>query len=977
MNAKTLLVFGILLMGVSGLWAQRKITGTVTDASSGDPLIGANILVVGTGEGAVTDLDGKYELTVPAGATRLQYSYTGYTSQEIEIGASSTIDVRLSPGETLEEVIVIGYGTTKKSDLTGAVTAVTSKDFIRGNIATPEQLVNGKIAGVQITTNGGAPGSGSRIRIRGGSSLNASNDPLIVIDGVPLDNGGISGAANPLSFINPNDIESFNILKDASATAIYGSRASNGVIIITTKKGVRDGKLNVNFSSLLSSSKKINTVDVLSAQEFRRVINEVGTAQQKALLGTVSTDWQEEIYRTATVSDNNLSLTGSLGSIPFRASAGYLSQPGILKRDKLDRITGSLGLSPVFLDDKLKVDINLKATNSRSFFANQGAIGSAVTFDPTKPVRGAVSEFDGYFEWLDPATKNPNNLAPRNPVALLETRDDESNANRIIGNVQLDYRFHFLPELRANLNLGLDQSSSSGDIFVPATAAQAFARGGQVANYSQDKKNQLLEFYLNYAKELPGIKSKFDVMAGYSWQDFVNEGYSLDLSESKRDTFTDIEFKTQNTLVSFFGRLNYSLMDRYLLTVTLRRDGSSRFSPDTRWGLFPSAAFAWRISEEAFLRDNGVISDLKLRLGYGVTGQQDIGSDYPYLARFTPGQPTAAYQFGSNFINTIRPEGYDSRIKWEETTTYNAGLDFGFLDGRISGSVDYYFKETEDLLAVINVPAGSNLRNRIFTNIGSIENRGLEITLNTVIADSRKFSWNAGFNVTFNQNEITKLTAVEDPSFLGIETGGIAGGVGNNIQIHSVGFPRNSFFVYRQVYNGEEKPLEGLFADENNDRRSTLDDRYRFKSPDPTVFLGFSSQFTFDRLSMSFVLRSNIGNYVYNNVDSERGVYRNLTLNNVLRNATPDLLFTRFSNNQYFSDYYIQNASFLRMDNITFGYNAGSILNSKANLQLSAIVQNVFVITKYTGLDPEIPGGIDNNFYPRPRIISFGLNLNF
>ena len=977
MNAKTLLVFGILLMGVSGLWAQRKITGTVTDASSGDPLIGANILVVGTGEGAVTDLDGKYELTVPAGATRLQYSYTGYTSQEIEIGASSTIDVRLSPGETLEEVIVIGYGTTKKSDLTGAVTAVTSKDFIRGNIATPEQLVNGKIAGVQITTNGGAPGSGSRIRIRGGSSLNASNDPLIVIDGVPLDNGGISGAANPLSFINPNDIESFNILKDASATAIYGSRASNGVIIITTKKGVRDGKLNVNFSSLLSSSKKINTVDVLSAQEFRRVINEVGTAQQKALLGTVSTDWQEEIYRTATVSDNNLSLTGSLGSIPFRASAGYLSQPGILKRDKLDRITGSLGLSPVFLDDKLKVDINLKATNSRSFFANQGAIGSAVTFDPTKPVRGAVSEFDGYFEWLDPATKNPNNLAPRNPVALLETRDDESNANRIIGNVQLDYRFHFLPELRANLNLGLDQSSSSGDIFVPATAAQAFARGGQVANYSQDKKNQLLEFYLNYAKELPGIKSKFDVMAGYSWQDFVSEGYSLDLSESKRDTFTDIEFKTQNTLVSFFGRLNYSLMDRYLLTVTLRRDGSSRFSPDTRWGLFPSAAFAWRISEEAFLRDNGVISDLKLRLGYGVTGQQDIGSDYPYLARFTPGQPTAAYQFGSNFINTIRPEGYDSRIKWEETTTYNAGLDFGFLDGRISGSVDYYFKETEDLLAVINVPAGSNLRNRIFTNIGSIENRGLEITLNTVIADSRKFSWNAGFNVTFNQNEITKLTAVEDPSFLGIETGGIAGGVGNNIQIHSVGFPRNSFFVYRQVYNGEEKPLEGLFADENNDRRSTLDDRYRFKSPDPTVFLGFSSQFTFDRLSMSFVLRSNIGNYVYNNVDSERGVYRNLTLNNVLRNATPDLLFTRFSNNQYFSDYYIQNASFLRMDNITFGYNAGSILNSKANLQLSAIVQNVFVITKYTGLDPEIPGGIDNNFYPRPRIISFGLNLNF
>ncbi|MEY4135665.1 MAG: hypothetical protein RL386_2015 [Bacteroidota bacterium] len=977
MNAKTLLVFGILLMGVSGLWAQRKISGTVTDASSGEPLIGANVLIVGTGDGAVTDLDGKYELSVPAGVSRLQFSYTGYTSQEIELGASSVIDVRLSPGETLEEVVVIGYGTAKKTDVTGAVTSVTSKDFIQGNIATPEQLVNGKVAGVQITTNGGAPGSGSRIRIRGGSSLNASNDPLIVIDGVPLDNGGISGAANPLSFINPNDIESFNILKDASATAIYGSRASNGVIIITTKKGARDGKLRVNFSSLFSSSQKVNTVDVLSAEAFKKVVNEVGNAQQKALLGTVSTDWQEEIYRTAMVTDNNLSITGVAAGIPFRASAGYLNQPGILKRDQLDRASASLGFSPLLLDDKLKIDVNLKATNSKSFFANQGAIGSAVTFDPTKPVRGALSEFDGYFEWLDPATGRPNNLAPRNPVALLENRDDNSNANRFIGNVQLDYRFHFLPELRANLNLGLDQSSGTGEVFVPATAAQAFFRGGQAANYSQDKKNQLLEFYLNYAKELPGLKSRFDVMAGYSWQDFVSEGFNLDLSETKRDTFANIKYKTQNTLVSFFGRANYSLMDRYLLTFTLRRDGSSRFSPDTRWGLFPSAAFAWRISEEGAIRDLNLFSDLKLRLGYGVTGQQDIGSDYPYLARFTPGQPTAAYQFGDAFINTIRPEGYDSRIKWEETVTYNAGLDFGFLDGRVSGSVDYYFKETEDLLAVINVPAGSNLRNRIFTNIGSIENRGLELTLNTVIADKRKFGWNAGFNITFNKNEITKLTAVEDPSFLGIETGGIAGGVGNNIQIHSVGFPRNAFFVYRQVYNGNGEPLEGLYTDENNDGRSTLDDRYRFKSPDPTVFLGFSSQFTFDRLSLSFVLRSNIGNYVYNNVDAERAVYRNLTLNNVLRNATPDLLATRFGNNQYFSDYYIQNASFLRMDNVTFGYNVGSILDNQANLQLSAIVQNVFVITKYTGLDPEIAGGIDNNFYPRPRIISFGLNLNF
>lgn len=976
MNAKALLVFGMLLMSVASLWAQRTISGTVTDASSGEPLIGANVLVVGTGEGTVTDLDGKYSLNVPAGYDRLQFSYTGYTSQEVVLGASSVVDVQLSPGETLEEVVVIGYGTTKKSDATGSVVAITSKDFIKGNIATAEQLVNGKVAGVQITTNGGAPGSGSTIRIRGGSSLNASNDPLIVIDGVPLDNGGISGAANPLAFINPNDIESFNILKDASATAIYGSRASNGVIIITTKKGARGDKLNVNFSTLFSAQTPIDFVDVLDAAQFRNLINEIGTPAQKAQLGNANTDWQKEIYRTAMVSDNNLSLTGSMKGIPFRASAGYLSQPGILKRDQLDRLTGSLGISPLLLDDKLKIDVNLKATNSKTFFANRGAIGNAVQFDPTKPIQG--NEFDGYYEWIDAGTGRPNpTLFPLNPVALLETRDDEGNANRVIGNVQLDYRFHFLPELRANLNLGLDQSSSSGDIFVPATSAQGINRGGQVANYSQKKKNQLLEFYLNYAKELSSIKSKVDVMAGYSWQDFISEGDFLDLSETRRDTFADTEYKTQNTLVSFFGRLNYTLMDRYLLTFTLRNDGSSRFSPDTRWGLFPSAAFAWRITEEGFMRNNGVFSDLKLRLGYGVTGQQDIGSDYPYLARFTPGQPTAAYQFGNAFVNTLRPEGYDERIKWEETVTYNAGLDFGFFGGRLNGSVDYYFKETKDLLAVINVPAGSNLTNRIFTNIGSIENRGVEIALNSVIFDNRKFSWNAGFNVTFNQNEITKLTAVDDPTFLGIETGGIAGGVGNNIQIHSVGYPRSSFFVYRQVYDGNGKPIEGLYTDENSDLQSNLDDRYRYKNPDPTVFLGFTSQFTFDRLSMSFVLRSNLGNYVYNNVNSERGVSRNLTLNNVLRNTTPDYLFTRFGNNQYFSDYYIENASFLRMDNITLGYNVGNILNDKANLQLSAIVQNVFVITKYTGLDPEIPGGIDNNFYPRPRIYSFGLNLNF
>ncbi len=975
MNAKALLVcVGILLMGVSSLWAQRRISGTITDAASGEPLIGANVLVVGTGEGTVTDFDGKYELSVPAGYDRLQFSYTGYTSQEITLGASDVIDVQLEAGEVLEEVVVVGYGSTKKKDLTGSVTAITSKDFIRGNIATPEQLVNGKVAGVQITSNGGAPGSGSRIRIRGGSSLNASNDPLIVIDGVPLDNGGITGSANALSFINPNDIESFNILKDASATAIYGSRASNGVIIITTKKGTRDSKLNVNFSTLFSVANKTDIVDVLSPDQFRDVVNGLGTADQKKLLGTANTNWQEEIYRTALTTDNNLSLTGAIKGIPFRASANYLGQQGILKRSDMDRISGSLGLSPVVLDDKLKIDVNLKMTNVKNFFANTGAIGTAVYFDPTQNIEG--NQWDGYFEWLDPTTQKPNTLAPRNPLALLNTRDDESTVNRLIGNVQLDYRFHFLPDLRANLNVGMDKSNSEGDIFVPATASQAFTRNGVVASYAQEKQNQLLEFYLNYSKEIAAIKSRVELMGGYSWQDFISEGNFLDLN-TKQDTFENTRYKTQNTLVSFFGRANYSLMDRYLLTFTLRRDGSSRFSPDTRWGLFPSAAFAWKISEEGFLKGNGVVSDLKLRLGYGVTGQQDIGSDYPYLARFTPGEPTAQYQFGGSFVSTLRPEGYDANIKWEETETYNAGLDFGFLDGRIQGSIDYYFKKTKDLLATIPVPAGSNLTNFIYTNVGNIENRGVEIVLNGDVIRQSRFGWNAGFNITFNKNEITNLTKVYDPKAQGILVGGIDGGVGNTIQIHSVGYPTNAFYVMRQVYDLDGSPIEGLYVDENGDGRSTLDDRYRYKSPDPQVYLGFTSQFTFDKLSLSFVLRSNLGNYMYNNINSNRAVYREITLNNVLRNTPVNLLDTKFTNSQYFSDYYLENASFLRLDNVTIGYNVGPVMNNKANVQLSLIGQNLLTVTNYTGLDPEIPGGIDNNFYPRPRTISFGLNVNF
>lgn len=959
--------------------AQQRVSGTVTDGETGQPMPGVGVIIKGTTTGAYTDDAGKFSLPVATADAVLIFRSYGYQTQEVAVSGSGEVNVTLvSDVQSLGEVVLIGYGTQKKGDLTGSVVAVNAEDFVQGNIATPEQLINGKVAGVQITPNGGAPGSGSRIRIRGGASLNANNDPLIVIDGVPIETGTISGSANPLSFINPSDIESFNVLKDASATAIYGSRASNGVIIITTKKGKGGDKLRVNFSTVLSSAHKTGTVDVLSADEFRQVVNERGSAAQQALMGNANTNWQEEIYRVAYSQDNNLSLTGSVKNLPYRVSVGFLNQNGILKTSNMKRTSASIGLTPSLLNDHLRIDINLKGALVNNNFADQGAIGSAFSFDPTQPVRSDIG-FGGYFEWLDPATGNPNTLAPRNPVGLLETRTDQSTVLRSIGNAQLDYRFHFLPDLRANLNLGYDVSSSEGQRYVPADVASAFARGGVDASYTQSRINTTLEFYLNYVKELKAIDSRIDIMGGYSYQDFIRESTDIDLNlRTPADTFTNSYYKSQNTLVSFYGRLNYSLKNRYLLTLTVREDGSSRFSPETRWGFFPSAALAWKVKEEGFLRNVDAVSDLKVRLGYGVTGQQEVFGDYPYLARYTPSENNAQYQLGNVFYTTLRPEGYDANIKWEETETYNAGLDYGFAGGRIYGSIDYYFKRTKDLLSVIPVPAGSNLTNQILTNVGNIENEGVEFAIN--FNPVRNDDWNIdfGFNVTYNRNTITNLTQVEVEDYQGVATGGISGGVGNTIQIHTVGFPTNSFYVYRQVYDETGKPIEGLYEDINQDGVITPDDRYRYKNPNPNYFIGSTLQASYRRLSLSLVVRGNIGNYIYNNVNSNTGVYRSITNSiAVLNNMGSDVLNSGFTNNQYFSDYYIENGSFLRMDNAVLGYNLDGLLGEKIRLQVSLIGQNLFVITKYSGLDPEIAGGIDNNLYPVPRTISLGINLNF
>jgi iron complex outermembrane receptor protein len=1001
----------LLLLAQTGFSQDKVITGKVTDSKDGSSLQGVTVAAKGTRTATQTNADGSFSISVAASVNALVFTSVGYATQEIALAGNTSLQVSLILISTsLNEVVVTGYGTARRKDLTGSIASISSKDFHKGSAITPELLIQGKVAGVQITSNGGAPGSGSTIRIRGGASLNASNDPLIVIDGVPIDNNGISGAANPLALINPNDIESFNILKDASATAIYGSRASNGVIIITTKKG-RSGKTKFNFSTQYSLSTLPRQAEVLSPAEFRNYVNANGTPAQIALMGVANTNWQDEIYKNASTSDNNLSMSGSLKNLlPYRVSIGFLSQDGILRTGNLNRKSASITLNPKLFKDHLKIDLNLKGSINNSRFADEGAIGTAVRFDPTQPVRSSGKRYGGYFEWLDPSsTSGLRKLSPLNPVGLLEQREDKSEVQRSIGNIQFDYKLHFFPDLRVNLNLGYDISKGEGTVYINDSAASAYRRspdakyGGVNNRYLQKKSNVLFETYLNYVKDIKSINSRVDAIAGYSYQDFSTTNYNgkldpngilVDANGNKWTPYSDYTVsgflissptfrydKPQNRLISFFGRLNYSYKGKYLLTGTIRRDGSSRFSENNRWGWFPSAAFAWRVKEEGFLKNSKILSDLKLRLGYGETGQQDGIGNYDYIPRYSVANSRAQYQFGNTFYNLYRPNGYNPNLKWEETSTYNIGIDYGFWNNRITGSVDIYLKKTEELLSVIDQPAGTNFSNKILANIGSMENRGIEFTINTQPVRNKTLVWDFGFNITYNKNEITKLTFVNDPKFPGNLVGGIAGGVGSTIQIHSVGYPKSSFYVYQQVYDKAGKPIDGLFEDRNRDGQINVDDLYRFKSPDPKVFIGAYSTVSWKKWNAGFSLRANLGNYMYNNRFSNTGVKRNIIDPlGFLANGSTNLLETNFSGNgdkYLLSDYYIQNASFLRMDNINIGYNAGAIIRKNTNLRIGAIVQNAFLITKYKGVDPEVFGGIDNNFYPRPRIFTINLNLDF
>lgn len=971
----------IALLGtVSPAFAQegKKITGHVVDDTN-EPLIGASILVVGTSTGVITDLDGNFNIIVPSGATALQISYVGYETVTVPVPSGNTVNVKMkSDAQMLSDVVVIGYGTQRKSDLTGSVSNVSSKDFNSGLISSPEQLINGKVSGVQIMSNSGSPTAGSTIRIRGGASLNASNDPLIVLDGVPLEAGGISGnTGNFLSLINPSDIESMTILKDASSTAIYGSRASNGVIIITTKKGSND-RMKVSLSTTNSIQTRTKLADMLSHDEFVDVINSRGTDAQRALLGTSNTDWNDQIYQNAFGTDNNVSIAGRLAkNFPIRVSIGYYNQSGLLKTDKAERLTGSVSLSPSFFDDHLKVNVNVKGSVNNNRFAETGAIWAAATYNPTLPVYSGNHAFGGYLEALDNVGE-PVNAAVLNPLGYIKQNKSTSKVTRFVGNADVDYRVHFLPDLKFHATLGYDYAEGKGKVYVPAEAMQYYTTGGRDYSYGPQKNtNRLLTTYLNYNKYLDSWKSNIDATVGYDYQFWKSTSplYS-ELNTLGAVQSTSAATDQRHALISYYARLNYTFDSRYMLTATVRRDGTSRFNKDNRWGTFPSVALAWRVSEEAFLKDNTVLSNLKLRASYGVTGQQDGIGNYNYLPVYTYSQTGAEVQFGNQFINTYRPEAYVSDLKWETTTSWNAGFDFGFLKDRISGSFDFYTRKTEDLLATVAAPAGSTFDKTILTNVGNVDSKGIEVTLNTTPIQTKDWNWDVSFNMTWQKMKVKNLSLVESSAVTNTAVGPWIDGY--QFQVLSEGYEPYMFYVYHQLYDEKTgKPIEGAYADLNDDGVIDSNDLYRYKSPAPDFIYGFSTSLRYKKWTLSTSLRANVGNYVYNGMAMNTGAWSTVSYNTYqLNNLNSSYLKTGFQNRQYLSDYYIENASFLKMDNLSLAYNFGRICKW-FSLNASVMVQNVFCITKYTGVDPEVPNGMDVSFYPRPRTYSLSLGFEF
>lgn len=979
---RSLLLVALFVIGCLQLLAQtRTIKGEVTDAQNGEALIGATVMVEGEKGGTVTDFDGNFSLQVSSSAKKIKVSYIGYIDKVLSI--SDNMKVKLeSDSKALADVVVIGYGTARKSDLTGSVATVKSKDFNKGLVSSPEQLINGKVSGVQIMSNSGSASAGSTIRVRGGASLNASNDPLIVLDGVPLEQGGISGnSSNFLSMINPSDIESMTVLKDASSTAIYGSRASNGVIIITTKKG-QQGAVKVNFNTTNSLQTRAQMVDMLSRDEFVNVINQFGDANQKSLLGTANTDWNDEVYRTAFGTDNNLSVSGSIDKwLPFRVSVGYYNQSGLVRKDNVERWTGNVVLTPSFFQDHLKLTINAKGTLNNNSFNNGGAVWAAATFNPTIPVYSGNDKYGGYNEALD-ADGVPVNAGVRNPRGLVDLYDSKSKVSRFIGSMDVDYKVHFLPDLKLHATVGADYAKGDGTIYVPAYAAQSYNKdeslGGSDYKYGPQKnENRLLTLYANYAKYFEDIKSNVDLTAGYDyqyWKSTTPLYYTKSAAGTNLSTVKASDYR--HVMLSYYGRINYSFDGKYLLTATVRRDASSRFSKNTRWGTFPSVALGWTLTEEPWLKNQKVLSNLKLRASYGVTGQQEGIGNYNYLPVYTYSVTGAEAFINGQYINTYRPEAYVSDLKWETTTSWNFGLDFGFLDGRIGGAIDFYTRKTKDLLASVPTAAGTNFSKTILTNVGNVDSKGIEVSLNATPIQTKDWEWNLSYNFTWQNMKVKNLSLIKGGSQTNVKVGPSIDAY--QFQVLSEGYEPYMFYVYHQLYDSKTgKPIEGAYADLNNDGEINDADLYRYHSPAPKYIMGLSTSLRYKQLTLGMSFRANIDNYVYNGMGMSTGAFETVSYNNSqLNNLNTSFLKTGFKTRQYLSDYYVENASFLKLDNLSLSYNVGKI-NKWASLTVSAMVQNVFTITGYSGTDPEVPNGMDNSFYPRPRTYSVSLGLQF
>ncbi|MBR6538826.1 MAG: TonB-dependent receptor [Bacteroides sp.] len=998
------------------------VKGHVKD-TSGLEVIGANIIEKGNPtNGTTSDLDGNFTLTVPGDAT-LVVSFIGYTTQEVK--AAPSLQVVLQEDATLlNEVVVIGYGSTRKDDLTGAVSAIKPDEQNHGLATNAQDMMTGRIAGVNVQGDGGAPGAGATIRIRGGSSLNASNDPLIVIDGLAMDNYGTEGLSNPLSLVNPADIESFTVLKDASATAIYGSRASNGVILITTKRGRTGTRPQLSYNGNMSVSMVKKTLAVLNTDQYIDFMakalgysSETFTdSPEYANLGwrdaqggqhLANTNWQDEVFRTVVSTDHNLTLQGGLSWMPYRISAGYTHQYGILKNTDFERYTGSINLMPSLLNDHLKMRINVKGMYAVTEDTDAGAvIGNATTMDPTKPVYAYDSDFyqenyGGYWQWPIEVNRNDNQwrygvntLAPVNPVSILHLSSEHGRSRKLMGNIETTYAVHGLEALSLHLNVGMDigtgKSRSTKSPYYYNSSAYYYGNKGWS---SKRTRNRVLTAFAQYVDDL-GHNGRIDVMTGYEWQHFhirTNYFYSGKYPDSNLDPglagtlYNPSEntlYKSENYLVSFFGRANYTLMDRYLLTLTLRNDGSSRFDKKHRWGWFPSVALAWKMSEEDFIKDIEEIDELKLRLGYGVTGQQEGIGDYTYFASYTPNSQGAYYPTIGEGI-TYRPFAYNKSLTWEKTTTYNAGIDFSFFKNRLSGSVDYYYRKTKDLINNVYVSAGSNFSAMVVSNIGSLHNQGVELSLTWRPIQRKDWHWELNYNFTYNENQIDELLANKGDDYT-IQYGGAAVGTANGEYIKGwrKGHSASAYYTYQQVYDAKGMPIQGEFVDRNKDGIINSDDRYFYKQADAKVLMGLTSKVTYRGLDLGISLRASLGNYVYNAVEASRSnvsassLYAGEAFHNVAKIGM-DKGWQEVTGMDALSDYFIQNGAFLKVDNITLGYSFQHMFNTSVSGRVYITAQNLFTITGYKGLDPEVNGGYDSNIYPRPFIGILGLSLNF